>query len=367
MKNLIALFLSAVLAVASRAEDKPKDSGTLTISGVATAPVADHKPGDVVARVGKTEIKWEKLDPAVNSFLKQFSLRGRAFPQEQLGRLQYDILNEMVTRELVLQQAAGHTPTNLATLVKEQIDQFKLRAGGDEGFTKTLTDMGVTPAEFSQRIEEMLTIQETIKQVVEDKVKVGDADCKKFFDENHPKFVIPEQVRVSHILILCPAEATAEVKTQKLVQIQAALALVKGGENFADVARKFSEDPGSKEQGGDLDFFAKGRMVPEFEAAAFALATNQVSDVVTTHYGYHIIKATDRKPAGERIYAEVKEKIENYLKNQQGQQVAQQYLKDLREKTKIEVLLPEPPPLEMPPHGLPAPQGAAAPAPATAK
>ena len=131
--------------------------------------------------------------------------------------------------------------------------------------------------------------------------------------------------------------------------------MVKGGESFAEVARKFSEDPGSKEQGGDLGFFARGRMVPEFETAAFALATNQVSDVVTTHYGFHIIKAMERKPAGERSFAESKDNIEAYLKNRQGEPLAQQYLKGLRDKAKVEILLPEPPPLPMPTQAMPAP------------
>jgi len=361
MKRIVVLFLSALLARTVCVADEP---------AIAAVPAVEYKAEDVVARIGKTEIKWGQVEPAVTAFLKQFSMRGRTFPQEQLGRLHYDVLNEMVTRELVLQQAAGNEPTNLTAHVKEQIEQAKLQAGGDENYTKALTDMGITPDEYAKRVREMLLIQETIKKAVEEKVKITDEGCKKFYDENRSKFVVPEQVRASHILILCPTEATAEVRTQKLAQIQAALSLVKNGENFADVARKFSEDPGSKEQGGDLGFFSRGRMVPEFETAAFALATNQVSDVVTTHYGYHVIKAVERKSAGERTYAEAKDNIEAYLKNLQGQQAAQQYLKELRDKTKVEILLPEPPPLAVRPSAgtlAPSAPPAATPAPATAK
>ena len=360
MKRIAVLFLSALLARTVCVADEPVNPA---VSAAPVAPIIEHKAEDVVARVGKTEIKWGQVEPAVAAFLKQFSQRGRTFPPEQLGRLRYDVLNEMVTRELVLQQVAGNEPTNLTTQVKAQIDQAKAQAGGDENYTKALAEMGVTPDEYAKRVREMILIQEIIKKAVDDKVKVTEADCKKFYDENRSKFVVPEQVRASHILILCPPEATGEVRTQKLAQIQAALSLVKGGENFADVARKFSEDPGSKEQGGDLGFFSRGRMVPEFETAAFALATNQVSDVVTTHYGYHVIKAIERKPAGERTFADAKENIESYLKNLQGQEVAKQYLKELRDKSKVEILLPEPPPLSVGPHaGMSAP-----PAPAAAK
>ena len=348
MKMFVVICLSAWLVGAAQAQDQSK-------AAPAAAPAADHKPSDVVARVGKTEIKWEQLDPAVNDYVKQSNARGRNFPMDQLGRLRYEMLNEMVTRELVLQQTVGHEPTNLAAQVQEQIEMFKAKVGSAEAYAKALTEMGVSPDEFLKRVRELILIQDTIKQAVEAKLKIAADDCKKFYDENRSKFLIPEQVRASHILILCPAEATAEVKTQKLAQAQAALALVKGGTNFADVARQFSEDPGSKEQGGDLGFFSRGRMVPEFETAAFELATNQVSPVITTHYGFHIIKATERKPAGERTYADSKDNIEAYLKNRQGELLAQQYLKDLRDKSKVEILLPEPPAPSMPTPGMPAP------------
>ena len=85
------------------------------------------------------------------------------------------------------------------------------------------------------------------------------------------------------------------------------------------------------------------------------MSTNQVSDVITTHYGYHIIKVLDRKPGGERTYADSKDNIEVYLKNLQGQKLAEQYLKDLRDKSKVEILLPEPPPMVMPSQAMPVP------------
>ena len=358
MKIFVVLCLSAWLLGTARAEDKPKDPvapAAPALAAAPVAPVADHKATDVIARIGKTEIKWEQLDPAVNTFIKQFSARGRSFPMEQLGRLRYDVLDEMVTRELVLQQTVGHEPTNLAAQVQELIETSKAQAGSPEAYAKAVADLGVTPEEYAKRVREMILIQETIKQAVEPKIKVAAEDCKKFYDDNRSRyFVIPEQVRASHILILCKPEETAEVHTQKMAQIQAALALVKGGTNFADVARKFSEDPGSKEQGGDLGFFARGRMMPEFETAAFALATNQVSAVITTPYGYHIIKATERKASSEVAYANVKDKIEAELKKMQTQQLAQQYFKGLRDKVKVEILLPEPPPMAMP-GGMPMP------------
>ena len=160
-------------------------------------------------------------------------------------------------------------------------------------------------------------------------------------------------VRYIQALSGLPADATNEINNvvNALIAELSASSKSNSLSSFADFARFYSDDPGSKEQGGDLGFFARGRMVPEFETAAFGLGTNEISGVVTTHYGYHVIKATDRKPAGERAYTDVKTSIENYLKNMQGQKIAQEYLKELRDKAKVEILIPEPAPTAAPSHG----------------
>jgi parvulin-like peptidyl-prolyl isomerase len=119
--------------------------------------------------------------------------------------------------------------------------------------------------------------------------------------------------------------------------------LVKNGEKFADVAKKFSEDPGSKDMGGDLGQFPRGRMVPAFDEVVFTIATNTLSDVVTSPFGYHVIWVTERKPAHLASLDEVKEDIENYLQAQKGQKVAMEYAKELRDKAKVDVLIKLPP------------------------
>lgn len=331
MKKTISVLLTGLLSATVFAQDKP-------------APVAPpaHKPGDAVARVGGTAITWSEVDTAVRAFTQQFTAYGREFPAEQLPQLQYNIVNDMVSHEAVVQANRGHEPKDLDAQVARSIDQAKQQLGGDEGFTKALDEMGMKRSEYEKRLRDGLTAQAAIKQLVDDKVKVSADESKKFYDENRSKFTTPERVRASHILILVPADATAEVKTQKLTQIKAAQALVKSGDKFEEVARKFSEDPGSATQGGDLSYFTRERMVKEFADAAFTLKTNEVSDVVTTQFGYHIIKTTDHKAAGERPFAEAQEDIEKYLKNQKGQEVVRTYVEDLRSKAKIEILLPKP-------------------------
>src|SRR5260370_23096101 len=132
------------------------------------------------------------------------------------------------------------------------------------------------------------------------KVNVTDADVKKFYDDNPAKFEQPEMVRASHILLGTKDQSSGtdlsdDQKKAKRKQIDDILKRARDGEDFAKLAKEYSEDPGSKDKGGEYTF-PRGQMVPEFEAAAFSLKTNQVSDVVTTQFGYHIIKLSEKLP-----------------------------------------------------------------------
>jgi parvulin-like peptidyl-prolyl isomerase len=189
------------------------------------------------------------------------------------------------------------------------------------------------------RLRENVIIRETIDGVVAKEAKVTPEDVKAYYDANRERFHQPEMVRASHILIQVPPDATSQVRTQKLAQIETVQSLLKQGGQFSELAKKFSEDPGSAVNGGDLDFFPRGAMVPEFDAVAFTLQTNKVSNIVTTKYGYHLLMVTDRKPARDLPFEEVKANIEKFLLGSRGVEIVRKHVQDLRAAAKIEVLI----------------------------
>jgi peptidyl-prolyl cis-trans isomerase C len=237
--------------------------------------------------------------------------------------------------------------------------------GGEEGFSKALSESSVTIQEYTARVRENIMVRENVQRFVDANVKVSPEEVKRYYDENKAQFKEPEQVRASHILITVAPTATDEEKKQKRAQIDAALALVKSGTPFAEVAKKFSEDTISARNGGDLGYFNRGQMVAEFENAAFGLKTNQVSDVITSKFGYHVLLVTDHKMPREVGLDEVKDDIEKYLKYRKGSDVTRQHVKQLREVAKVEVLLPAPPPVESAPQSLAPASKASAPVVAT--
>jgi peptidyl-prolyl cis-trans isomerase C len=181
-------------------------------------------------------------------------------------------------------------------------------------------------------------IQKVIEQEVGGDVAVTDAEAKEFY-ENHPDmFQQPEKIRASHILIKAEPDADKadkEAARKKLEDIQKK---VEAGEDFGELAKAHSEGPTSA-KGGDLGFFGRGQMVKPFEDVAFALKTGEVSDIVETRFGYHIIKGTDKQQAGTVAYDEIRERLKDYLKEQKVQKQVAGYIEKLKADADIERFL----------------------------
>jgi peptidyl-prolyl cis-trans isomerase D len=151
-------------------------------------------------------------------------------------------------------------------------------------------------------------------------IVISDADLKTYYEQNAQRLSTPEERRASHILIASPKTAPAAERAKAAAKAAELLAQVrKAPDTFADVARKNSQDPGSAANGGDLDFFARGSMVKPFEDAAFAMKKGDISDVVESDFGYHIIKLTDIKPGKQRSFEEMKPELEAEMTKQQAQ------------------------------------------------
>ncbi len=190
----------------------------------------------------------------------------------------------------------------------------------------TVTDADVAAYYESKKAEYRVGEQRTIRYLLLDrdlqrqKVVVPQADIQRYYNDSLPQFQTPEQIRASHILLNTAGKDEAAVRKQA----EDILAKVKAGGDFAALARQYSEDEGSKANGGDLDFFSRGRMVPEFEEAAWALVPGQVSELVKSQFGFHIIKLVEKRAGSTRTLAEVQPQIQQQL----AQQISDQQIVD---------------------------------------
>jgi peptidyl-prolyl cis-trans isomerase C len=237
------------------------------------------------------------------------------------------IENEVITQEdinklidtLDPQMAAMYrTPEGRAAITEEIINSrlFALR-GLEEGLDKSPEYL-----EEVERFKKHALMKVTIDKMLEN-VEATDEDAKKFYDENPAQFSQPEQIRASHILV------SDDVEMEKV------LAELNSGTAFEEVAQKYSTCP-SKERGGDLGFFGKGQMVPEFEKVAFETEVGKTSEPVKTQFGVHVIKVISKNQESKIPYDEVAEQIKSYLLNQKRSDAYQVALQSLKEKYKIE-------------------------------
>jgi peptidyl-prolyl cis-trans isomerase C len=203
----------------------------------------------------------------------------------------------------------------------------------DKGFDKRPDIKG----QQEMMVTNFLATQFMQKEVL-DKVTITEAKVKAYYKDHQDAFKTPEMIRVRHILIkAAPPTATEEEKKAVKEKAQKVLERLKNGEDFAKVAAEVSDDPGTKDKGGDLDFFPKGSMIPAFEEAAFALKPGELSGVIETEYGYHIIKMEEKKEAVLEPYDKIKDKVKDQALQEMKKAAATEFVEKALKNAKVEI------------------------------
>ena len=343
IKRTSLLAVSAVAALAQtipfsslRAAD---DTAEKKDQAAPTAPALEKKVEikDPVAVVNGEKITVKQLDEALNNALSSMGGNAAALPQEQRIEFYRRALEGMIAEKLVTQAAAKEEVTQAD--IDAEIKNAKAKFPSEEEFNKYLTQMGQSPEKLAAFLKPMIQQQRWMMKQIEGKANVDDATAKKFYDDNKDQFKQPETVKASHILVRVEKDAPEATVNEKLEVAKKAADRVKT-EDFAVVAKEVSEDPGSKENGGDLGYFPKDAMVPEFAEVAFKEKVGEVSAPVRTDFGWHIIKVTDKKEARAVPYDEAKDNLIAYLKENEQQKAIQEVITKLRSSAKIENNLP---------------------------
>jgi peptidyl-prolyl cis-trans isomerase C len=298
--------------------------------GQETEPVIDP-----VALVNGVKITDKEYQRELNLHLQQAAQQGGQIPDLMLPKIKTDILNNLIDRELLYQESQKKNATIDAEEVNNQLKSIKDRFPSQAEFENTLGQLDLTEADVKSQLERNIAIRNLIDKTVTQKINVSDEETKAFYEANPNLFKQSEQVKASHILIKVDPGATDTQKAQARIEIVQIKQKLKNGQDFAAFAKEYSQGPSSV-NGGDLGFFGRGQMVKPFEDAAFALKPNEVSDIVETRFGYHLIKVVDKKPGGMMTYAEVKDQIGRRLKRKKIEQEAKLYIENLKKDAKIE-------------------------------
>ena len=291
-----------------------------------------------VALVNGTVIKQAELESEMGRYLDRLQRTGR-FPNDlERKEIKKQVLENLIARELLYQESQKKGIKVDQKEIDSQLTGLKGRFPSEAEFKNALSRNNLTEADLRFQFERDLAIKKLLDGQIGDKVAVSEKETRAYYDSNLETFKKPEQVRASHILIKVDPGADEAKKAEARKKIESLQTKLKKGEDFGALAKEYSEGP-SGPKGGDLGFFGRGQMVKPFEETAFAMKPGQVSEMVETNFGYHLIMVTDRTPEGTLPYEEVKDRLQQFLKQQKVQEAIAQYVETLKGKAKIERFL----------------------------
>lgn len=330
---------SAEAVKVAPAPAKPAEAGKVTPAPA--QPAAEKADGnDVAVTVNGVTITEAQVNNVMEPQLAKMKAQ---MPEQFIGsykkQMKQQTLDRMVVEKLLDEKVKAKNITVTSEEAEKELGKMAARQQMSIDDLKALIEAnGETFEQVKAKIQRGLGYQKLIEEQFADKTNVTDADAQKYYSENTSKFQIPEQVRASHILIPVntsdPNVDPNTVKAQAKAKAEGLLKQVKGGADFAELARANSSCPSSA-KGGDLDFFGKGQMVGPFEDAAFGMKVGETSNVVETQFGYHIIKVTDHKDAGTTTFEQAKDGIIKDLGDKKRREMAAQYIQSLKSEAKI--------------------------------
>ncbi len=341
MKAIAALLLLATAALAA----DPKDPKSVVAPPLPKPVVAADSlfPPTVLAKGTGFEVNSKQLDDAYLNFRTAAASRNQAPPPEE-KRLEIErkLLDRLIVVEVLKRKATEADKTKGKAAAGKLIDEFIKQAGSMDGFRRQIQAMGMTAEGFSDQFTERAIVEEVVNREVRDKITITPQQVQKFYDDNPKRFEQPETVRAAHILLATRDLATNQELPPDKQKAQRDLAesllkRVRTGEDFGKLAKEFSQDPGSKERGGEY-LFPRGQMAMEFETAAFGLRPGQISDVVTTKYGFHIIKTLEHNQPKKAEFEKVKDRIREALQQEEADKQLPAFLEKVKKEAGVEIL-----------------------------
>lgn len=294
-----------------------------------------------VARVDGIEIKQKEVDTYINFYKKQSTDGELTQNEEELKTLEANIIDIIIVTRLLEKYAEENNITVSSEEVDKQIKLIIDSYSSEEDFERGLKDKGIDKKFLEDELRSQM-LSTKIFNIVTADATVTEDEVKQYYEDNkNTLFLVPVRVKASHILAMFPwkednSEETQEGREEALNKIEMVEEKLKNGGAFEDLAQQYSDDRTSGENGGDLGYISKGQMVEEFDKALFALDVGEVSGIVETEYGFHIIKVYVCQKEYIKKFDEVKEYINTYLLNLYKMQEWEDFIFSLIEKVNIE-------------------------------
>ena len=291
-----------------------------------------------VAVVNGSPITQQEFEREMIRVEQMLLSKGRHLSTPELAEVKRQVLEGLISRELLYQESKKKGIKVEEDAVGEEVKRLKEQFPNETEFRNALDQANLSETAVKHQIRQEMAIQRLIDEQFAGQLTVSDKESKTYYDSHTNLFRQPEQVRASHILIKVDPQANESQKAEARQRIEEIQEKLRQGEDFEVLARQYSECP-SAASGGDLKYFRRGQMVKPFEVVAFSLKPGEVSEIVETRFGYHLIKVTDKKPEETVAYEDVKGKIKEYLRREKTQGEMMRYAERLKEGAEVERLM----------------------------
>jgi len=296
-------------------------------------------PSEKAAEVNGVAIFQEEHANEVNLQLEFLSEQGLLLSKEQITELKNEVLENLIDREILYQESKKTGINVNKKIVDEQLSDVKEHFQSEKEYKNALSTMELSEGDVKNQIKKSLAIGKLIEKKITQKIVVTDKETKSFYDANPNLFKRPEQVKASHILIKVVAGEDKHKKAEAKQKIKEVQTKLKSGQDFSLLAKEYSEDEATSNDGGDLGYFARGEIAKPLEDAAFKTQPNEVTDIIKTQFGYHLIKVYDKKPEQTLAYGEVKDMLTKSIKQEKTEEKTIKYIAELKKNVKIEKYL----------------------------
>lgn len=339
LKSAVPLLLGGVLLAPMSAigADGAARSGS----------VLDTLFGDpVVARGRGFEIKQSEVDHVFRAFRSERATTGQMIPDSARPQIEDGIISELIVVRLCLQRATPADRAAAEKIADEFIEEQRKKAASEESFRLQLRARSLTVEDLKKKVYEQAVLKVVLDRELKDKQTVTDEEARKYYAEHPELFQSPETVKVAHVLISTrtpdnSADLPPDEKLRKARLAEKVATLARAGVDFQSLVRDYSDDIMAKSRNGEYTITRNERrylLPPEFEGAAFSLSTNQVSDLFTSGFGYHVIKCLDKKTSTLLPYEAVADRIKEELIVQAVQKQLPDYVAALKKEAGVEIL-----------------------------
>lgn len=292
-----------------------------------------------IAKVNGFEVNKQAVGFELDRLVRFYMSHGMSMQEikDNLVKLQEKALDQAIGARLLLERSQQLDVPVTTADIDAEIAKVIEQVGGEENFKKALAAQNISEEDFRKELEKGARVNKLVEQACTGVEEPTEQDVTDFYEAHKSEYVTEPKVLCQHILVKVEENSTSDEKSAAFEKILAIKERIAAGGNFAEEAEKNSDCPSGRE-GGSLGWFGPGMMVPEFDKVAFEMKKGEVSGVVTTQFGYHIIYKADEQPGGQQTLVDVHDQIKDLLRHEARGKVVDAFVAELREKAEIEFM-----------------------------